>query len=217
MPEVQRHGFDFENWIKETFFEDSKSDYTQKWDVPAEANHLVKIPKELQGLPVSIKTCKFGSPINFGDALRQFKNEEDFLLIAGFWQQSGDYKNFVAVEGVKITSSKWRNLFSPLNLADLIFLDSTIKNIESHYSEARKTAKEIKNSAKFKQTKIILNPKIDSKTQRRLQCSLPFNVFWRDFVGTEPYQKIDSELFGEKVPNPFLSNRRIFKPKQSAD
>ncbi len=213
MAEVQRHGFDFENWVKETFFADFKAVYTQKWDIPGEANYLAKIPKEFRHISVSIKTCKFGSPIGFGDALRQFKNEEDFLLIVGFWQQSGIHKNFVAVEGVKITSNKWQNLFSPLNIDDLILLDSTIKNIELHYSEARKRVKEIKNSDKFKQAKIVLNPKIDSKTQRRLQCSLPFNIFWQDFVGKEPYQKIDSELFGEKVPNPFLSSQRTFKPK----
>ncbi len=217
MPEVQRHGFDFENWVKEKFFTDFTANYTQKWDVPAEANQLAKVPKDFQNLPVSIKTCKFGSPIGFGDALRQFKNEEDFLLIVGFWKQSGNYKNFVAVEGVKISLDKWRNLFSPLNSDDLILLDSTIKNIELHYSEVRKRAKEIKNSDKFKQTKIILNPKIDSKTQRRLQCSLPFNIFWKDFVGKEPYQDIDSELFGEKIPNPFLSGQRTFKPKSPVD
>jgi hypothetical protein len=213
MPEVQRHGFDFENWVKETFFANFESTYTQKWDIPAEANHLAKIPKEFRGLPVSIKTSKFGSPIGFGDALRQFNNNEDFLLIVGFWRQSGNYKNFVAVECVKITSDKWRNLFSPLNLDDLIFLDSIIKTIELHYSEAREIAKKIKNSDTFRQAKIVLNPKIDSKTQRRLQCSLPFNIFWQDFAGKESYQKIDSELFGEKVPNPFLSSQRIFKPK----
>ena len=213
MAEVQRHGFDFENWIKETFFAKSHINYTEKWDVPSELNVSIAVPGALQRLPVSIKTCKFGSPIGFGDALRQFKNDEDFLLIVGFWQQSGSYKNFVAVEGVKIRANDWRNLFLPLNAADLTLLDSAIKNIESHYSEARKMAKEIKNSDKFKQTKIILNPKIDSKTQRRLQCSLPFGVFWQEFVGRESYQNIGCELFGQKVPNPFLSSSRTFKPK----
>ena len=213
MSEVQKHGFDFENWVKETFFAKFAADYTQKWDVSKEANHLTTIPKEFQNLPVSIKTCKFGSPIGFGNALRQFNNEEDFLLIVGFWKQSGSYKNFVAVEGIKILANVWKNLFLPLNLQDLILLDSTIKNIESHYSEARKRAKEIKYSDKFQQTKIVLNPKIDSKTQRRLQCSLPFGVFWCDFVGRESYQNVDCELFGKKVPNPFLSSSRTFKPK----
>ena len=215
MPEVQRHGFDFENWVKETFFAKFEASYTQKWDVPSESNYLENVPNEFHNLPVSIKTCKFGSAIGFGDALRQFKNDEDFLLIVGFWKQSGNYKNFVAVEGVKITANNWRNLFLPLNLNDLTLLDSTIKNTKLHYSEARKQAKEIKNSDKFNQAKIILNPKNDSKTQRRLQCSLPFGVFWQEFVGKESYQNADCELFGERVPNPFLSSQRTFKPKPS--
>ncbi len=215
MAEVQRHGFDFENWVKETFFAEFKANYTQKWDIPKEANSLEIIPNEFRNLPVSIKTCKFGSPIGFGDALRQFKNDEDFLLIVGFWKQSGDYKNFVATEGVKIIASEWQKLFLPLSLDDLVLLDSTIKNLELHYSEVRKRAKELKNLDKFKQTKIVLNPKIDSKTQRRLQCSLPFSTFWKDFVGKESYQKIDCELFRAKVPNPFLSSQRTFKLKLS--
>lgn len=217
MAEVQRHGFDFENWVKQTFFAEFNAGYTQKWDVPGEANYLAKIPNEFYHLPVSIKTCKFGSPIGFGDAVRQYSNNEDFLLVVGFWRQDGNYKNFVAVEGVKVSTTDWKNLFLPLDLADLVLLDSTIKNIESHYSEARRAAKELKNSDKFKQTKITLNPKIDSKTQRRLQCSLPFNILWQDFVKKAPYQNVDCELFGEKVPNPFLSGQRVFKPKLKID
>lgn len=215
MAEVQRHGFDFENWVKETFFAKSRAKYTDKWDIPSEANCLKIIPREFRHLPVSIKTCKFASPIGFGDALRQFKNDEDFLLIVGFWKQSGINKIFVAVEGVKIVAATWKQLFLPLDLQDLTLLDSTVKNTELHYSEVRKRAKEIKNSGKFQQAKIILNPKIDSKTQRRLQCSLPFGVFWQDFVRKEFYQKVDCELFENKVPNPFLSSQRIFKPKLS--
>ena len=34
MAEVQRHGFDFENWVKEKFFADFKAVYTQKWIFP---------------------------------------------------------------------------------------------------------------------------------------------------------------------------------------
>ncbi len=149
MAEVQRHGFDFENWVKQTFFAEFNASYTQKWDVPGEANRSVNISKEFHHLPVSVKTCKFGSPIGFGDALRQYTNNEDFLLIVGFWKQSANYKNFVAVEGVKIFANDWRNLFSPLDENDLTLLNSIIKNIGLHYSEVRKTAKELKNSDKF--------------------------------------------------------------------
>ena len=211
MPEVQLHGFDFENWIKRTFFADFTVSYSHKWDVPAEFNVLEIIPKEFRHLPVSIKTCKNSSPIGFGDALRQFSVSEDFLLIVGFWEQSGANKNFVAVEAVKIRAQEWKNLFSPLTENDLKLLDSTIKNKDLHYAEVRKSAKEFKKS--FPPTKMILNPKIDSKSQRRLQCSLPFNIFWNEIVKKESYRNVECSLFGERVPNPFVSGARIFKPK----
>lgn len=103
MAEVQLHGFDFENWIKKTFFAEFSISYSSKWDVPAEFNTLEIIPNEFRNLPVSVKTCKNRSPIGFGDALRQFGINEDFLLIVGFWEQENDNKNFVSVEAVKVT------------------------------------------------------------------------------------------------------------------
>lgn len=90
-------------------------------------------------------------------------------------------------------------------------LDSTIKNRETHYNEVRELAKKIKKS--FPPIKIVLNPKIDSKIQRRLQCSLPFKTFWSEFAGKEPYRNIECSLFGKSVPNPFVSGARVFKPK----
>lgn len=75
MTQVQHHGFAFERWVKETFFEPFKANYAQKWDVPAEHNCLCEVPLDLRGLPVSIKTAKFGSPIGLGDAARQFKKK----------------------------------------------------------------------------------------------------------------------------------------------
>lgn len=215
MPEVQLHGFDFENWIKKTFFAEFSISYSHKWDIPVEFNKLEIVPEAFRHLPVSIKTCKNRSPIGFGDALRQFSVEEDFLLIVGFWEQSGANKNFVAVEAAKITAQNWKNLFQPLKEKDLKLLDSTIKNKETHYAEVRKSAKEIKKS--FPLTKMILNPKIDSKQQRRLQCSLPFNVFWNEFAKKEPYRNVECSLFGERVPNPFASGVRVFKLKEKLD
>ncbi len=211
MPEVQRHGFDFENWVKETFFTKSHINYTEKWDVPPELNVSIAVPGDLRRLPVSIKTCKYGSSIGFGDAVRQFENEEDFLLIVGFWKQSGAYKNFVAVEAVKIIVEEWQTLFLPLIEKDEVRkLDSIIKNRTIDYWEARKQAKEAKKSDSFKSARIVLNPKIDSKDQRRLQCSLPFSTFWSNFAKKAPYADENCELFGQKVPNPFLSAIRTF-------
>ncbi len=211
MAEVQSHGFDFENWVKQKFFADFDASYSSKWDIPKEFNDLEIVPENLRNLPVSVKTCKYDSPIGFGDALRKFNVDEDFLLIVGFWEQSGEHKNFIAVEAVKVSVKSWKKMFEPLNEEELSYLDSIIKNREINYVEVRQKAKEIKKS--FPPTKIIINPKIDSKIQRRLQCSLPFKTFWQYFVGKEPYKNINCSLFGEKVPNPFSSKQREFKKK----
>lgn len=215
MPEVQSHGFDFENWIKKTFFAEFSVSYSSKWDVPAEFNNLEIVPREFRHLPVSIKSCKSGCPIGFGDALRQFRNAEDFLLIVGFWEQSGGNKNFVAVEAARVTAQNWNSLFQPLTETDLLLLDSTIKNREMNYADVRRAAQEIKKS--FPPPKIILNPKVDSKIQRRLQCGLPFKVFWDEIAKKESYKNVECSLFGERVPNPFISGQRVFKPKSALD
>jgi len=71
MIEVQSHGFQFEKWVKDSFFGDYAGEYTQKWDVPAERNTSDAVPAGFRGLPVSIKTVRYGSPIALGDAMRQ--------------------------------------------------------------------------------------------------------------------------------------------------
>lgn len=210
MAEVQRHGFDFENWVVRTFFVPSTTRYTQKWDVNHEFNRLEIIPETMRHLPVSIKTCKYGSPIGFGDALRQFSLSEDFLLIVGFWRQDGASKNFVAVEAVKVTASQWRSLFAPISAEVLLQLDRIIKDPTTHYTTARMAAKNAKKGLPFTAAQIVLNPKIDSKTQRRLQCSLGFDTLWR-MVGKSPYSNVQCTLFGKSVPNPFSSGPRTFQ------
>lgn len=210
MREVQSHGFDFEKWLKETFFAEFSGSYTAKWDVPKTANDRDVVPVEFRHLPVSIKTCKNYNSLNFGDALIQFRATEDFLLIVGFWEQKGAYKKFVSVEAVKVLRGTWNNLFKGVTDEQLSLLDSTIKNRETHYREARKSAQAIKKS--FPVTKFTLNPKIDSKNQRRLQCSLPFGTFWADVAKKE--SSLNATLFGEPVPDPILSNPRTFKKRK---
>ncbi|MFA7006521.1 MAG: hypothetical protein WC429_20935, partial [Verrucomicrobiia bacterium] len=83
--EVQRHGYVFEKWVRDTFFGGYvQPDYTQKWDIPKEIN------KNHGGLPCNMKAIKYGTPVDMGDALRQFQVDEPFILIIAFWQQEDD-------------------------------------------------------------------------------------------------------------------------------
>ncbi|MGI8641849.1 MAG: hypothetical protein ACR2MG_18115 [Pyrinomonadaceae bacterium] len=159
-----------------------------------------------------MKTCKFGSPIGFGDAIRQFDNTQDFLLIVGFWLSSGAMKKFLSVKAVKVAAGEWHKLFletiteeelekdrlKPEEIQRKIYgLDRTIK-MTSSYLDARKQAKAEKQA--LPKMEIVLNPKIDSKIQRRLQCSLPFSIFWEKFAGESPIKNETCTFWGETVP-----------------
>ncbi|MEO5960811.1 MAG: hypothetical protein ABIZ49_13720 [Opitutaceae bacterium] len=167
--EVQQHGLVFEQWVCHTFFGGYRpASYTQQWDIPASANVAHG------GIPVNPKAAKYGTPVDLGDALRQFKIDEPFLLVVGFWQQEGEEKRFVNIVAPRIEPATWKQLWHPITLADLERLDAVIKDRSLTPEAARVAAQKIKNAPPFTQAVIVVNPKIDSKEQRRLQCSLRF-------------------------------------------
>lgn len=56
--ERQKHGFSFEQQCKDKYGIVLSNEYTSKWD------------GELNGLPISIKTEKFGSDVEMADFFR---------------------------------------------------------------------------------------------------------------------------------------------------
>ena len=207
MVEVQKHGFKFEEWARDQFFGGYRAaSYTGHWDVPTEAN------ERFGGMPVSIKTAKYGSPVGLGDALRQFSIEEDFLLIVGYWKQEGPNKRFVNIVTPIITINMWRSLWLPITLGDLRRLDATIKDRSIGYRAARVRAQEIKSGSPFADAAITVNPKIDSKTQRRLQCSIGFALMFDRISPTaDRSESTNPELFGVQAIKPFASGPRKFR------
>lgn len=172
--EVQQHGLVFEEWVRATFFNGYKPPgYTQKWDIPAAIN------REHGGLPVNPKAAKYRSPVDLGDALRQFDTDEPFILIIGYWVQEGDAKRMVNIVAPVITPATMRKLWGGITREDLVRLDALIKDRSLDYREARKQAQAMKKSRPFNTSLITLNPKIDSKGQRRLQCSLSFSKVFK--------------------------------------
>ncbi len=70
MVEVQYHGFTFEKWVRNTFFDKYEGNYMQKWDIPPENNTQKSIPSVYRNIPVSVKTAKYGrrSDLEMSDA-----------------------------------------------------------------------------------------------------------------------------------------------------
>ena len=204
--EVQSHGLVFEQWVRDTFFDGYRPpSYTQKWDIPAAAN------KDHGGVPVNPKAIKYGAPVDLGDALRQFEVDEPFLLVVGFWQQDGDEKRFVNILASRIEPGVWKKLWGPVTLADLQKLDAVIKDKSLTPEQARVAAQRIKNAPPFSEAVIEVNPKIDSKTQRRLQCSVRFaDVFTHLAPTADPKPQEHAALWGVPFPRTVASKAREF-------
>lgn len=205
--EVQRHGLVFETWVRDTFFDGYQPhNYTQHWDIPAAAN------RDHGGIPVNPKAAKYGSPVDLGDALRQFDIAEPFFLVIGYWRQTGDTKRIVNIVAPRIEPAQWRQLWHPITRADLEHLDAVIKDRSLTPAQARAAAKKIKNAPPFSRSIMVVNPKIDSKTQRRLQCSLRFaDVFTRLAPGADLSPQPQPTLWGIPFTAEIASKPRRFK------
>ena len=204
--EVQVHGLVFEQWVRDTFFDGYQPpSYTQKWDIPAAAN------KRYGGVPVNPKAIKYGAPVDMGDALRQFAIDEPFILVVGFWEQAGDEKRFVNIVAPRIEPATWKKLWGPVTLADLRQLDAVVKDKTLTPGQARVAAQKIKNAPPFTQAVIEVNPKIDSKTQRRLQCSGRFADLFKYLAPeADPKPQEHASLWGVPFPHAVASRAREF-------
>jgi hypothetical protein len=209
--EVQSHGLLFEKWLRDTFFGGyTPKGYTQKWDIPPEAN------PDHGGIPVNPKAIKYGTPIDLGDALRQFEiveKNERFLLIVGFWDQASKReKRWVNVQAIEVTPVTWARLWSPLRRVDLERLIAVIKDKSLSLEEARERAKQIKNQPPFTEAIMQVNPKIDG-SQRRLQCSVRFDDFFKHLApGQDAARQDQPKVFGVPIPKQFESEARKIAP-----
>lgn len=194
--ERQKHGLKFEDWVKKTFFDIY---YTSEWDIPEELN-----PNK-RGGPISIKTAKWKGSVYFGDAIRQFDIKTDFTLIVGFWIKISGKKKIVKITESIISKSAWKKFWGSISKEDLLKLDKCIKNRSKDYRIVRIEAQELKKTLNTKSSIITLNPKIDSKNQRRLQCSIPFKKFFEYIVKEpKPIENKEFILGGRKIKPPLL-------------
>lgn len=204
--EVQRHGLVFEEWIDDTFFGGYRPpSYTQKWDIPAAQN------KDHGGVPVNPKAIKYGAPVDLGDALQQFDIAEPFILALGFWEEAGDEKRFVNIVAPRVEPAAWKKLWGAVTRTDLEKLDAVIKDKSLTPGQARAAAKKIKGAPPFTTAVIEVNPKIDSRTQRRLQCSLRFeDVFTHLAPDANPRPQERPALWDVEFPRAVESKPRAF-------
>ena len=121
----------------------------------------------------SIKTSK-GNTVDCGDILRR-RQETDYNLVVGCYSQVGENKVFHTEYTFYIKPEHEQKLWGRMNYNLLAEYVNYIKNIPAGKQAQQETKTErtvLKNCVEDKNALVKIHPKVDSKKQRRVQCSV---------------------------------------------
>ena len=220
MPEVQHHGFSWQNELIHNVYgataDELKSiKYGEKMDLPAELNRLDKIA-------LSIKTTCSAEAVCMADCLRIFdavSSDTSFHMVVIYYMQDDktNTKKLKSITEVNLTNSV-KLLFGSLTRNQLEVLDKAVKAVpqkDKPTAEQYKYMYDIRNSLQPLSGAIHLDIKCNS-TQSRLQCS--FNHF-QTFLKENPNRIISTSTTGKfrggKINEEITSSRRVFKSNEA--
>ena len=121
----------------------------------------------------SFKTTN-GNKIDCGDVLRR-RQETDYILVVGVYSQVGENKVFHTEYTFYIKPEHEQKLWGRMNYNQLAEYVDYIKNIPAGKEAQQETKTErtvLKNCIEDKNALVKIPPKVDSKKQRRVQCSV---------------------------------------------
>jgi len=172
----QGHGFQFENIIKcQVFGLSPEKNNTCKYDISCTDN--IWNNNEC----ISIKSTKYtkSSAICCGDILRFYEydlTKQNTIIVVCYKQDNYQNKSIKEIYEINYNKEFHKLLFGNITKPELIKYVEFIKNIPKGRVPVR-IKNDYKNIKKHLQTsynmKITINPKVDSKNQRRVQCSIP--------------------------------------------
>lgn len=161
----QAHGFKYETRVREQFELTKTKSAIDPFDARTQS-----------GVLVSIKTKEYGKAVELASWLNHLRVTEDFYMVVGFWQNEKD--NIVEELIMKIPATFWKEHFPAEWQEKVKNLFNGISNShddDEKWTERREEfQKEYQAYKKENNLLINLNPKRDSKTQRRVQCSIPY-------------------------------------------
>jgi hypothetical protein len=171
MAEVQAHGNKFEDLkiqeltglTKEEYDKLKPNGYTSPFDL-------------MEGIIVaynaSIKTTGKNT-VECADILKRM-SEKEYRLILGCYKQQGPNKVFHTEYEFFITSDDYSKLWGSMTYDSVKSFVDYVKSIPHGREAQRSTSKNrkaLKEQAQCINSLMRINPKVDSKTQRRVQCS----------------------------------------------
>ena len=172
--EVQAHGNYFEDIKIRELTGFSKDEYDSMKD-----NGYTSSMDIVKGLhsdrDVSVKTAK-GRKVDCGDILRR-RSETEYDIIIGVWDQVGNKKIFHTEYTFHIKPEHETLLWGKMSYEKLREFNDYIKSIPEGRTAQQNTKVErqlLKTITEDANAQMKIHPKVDSKKQRRVQCS--FNI-----------------------------------------
>ena len=170
--EVQSHGNDYEDFVIKRITGLSKGEYDKLKGNGGYTSSMDIVKGLLSDKDRSVKTAK-GNKVDCGDILRRM-NEKEYDVIVGVWDQVGDRKIFHTEYTFHIKSEDYDKLWGSMKYELVEEYDTFIKSIPAG-REAQQNTKikrqVLKNAISDKKALMVIHPKVDSKKQRRVQCS----------------------------------------------
>lgn len=208
--ESQKHGFLFEEEIIRVRTGKSKEEYNTY--IPMRYAASMDIVRGIHSdADVSIKTTK-GSTISCGDLIRFYSHSvtNPFTLLVGQYTQVVNIKRVHSIVEFYITQSIAPLLWGSLTYSVLEEFDHYIRSIPygregqlAHRSIWKAKRKELLH--KYGGGIMKINPKIDSQTQRRVQCSCKLSEL-KSIISSMTYT---TEYLGICIPMDIISDSRI--------
>lgn len=212
--EVQQHGVIFEDIIVRAITGLSKEDYQSKLTNAYTAS--MDIEKGIESdTNHSIKTSKEGKSVGCGDILRFVDHckKTEFIMIVGAWQQvTPEVKKYDCIYEFYINPTHYDILWKKITKEVLEPFVNYVKAIESGKAAQlanRKIWKEHRQNIydTYGRGLCAIDAKIDSKTQRRVQCSFKIDELIKSGI---TYRKYETEYKGIALPYEQNSTARQF-------
>jgi hypothetical protein len=212
--EVQNHGVLFEDSIIRAITGLSKDEYQSKLENAYTAS--MDVVKGVESdLNYSVKVSKDGKSIGCGDILRfiQHSKDDEFTMVVGAWRQiSPTVKRYDTIYEFNITPADYTKLWAGITEEAIQPFVDYVRSIESGKSAQlanRKLWKERRQLIydTYGQGLCAIDAKIDSKNQRRVQCSIKIDKLIASGIA---YSKYETEYKGIKLPYEQDSSPRQF-------